>query len=336
VTNLLLNNRRRPHKTGCASQFRRKQPSHRNRPGSQLRPFSTQPPNSMASSSRAPTGPNSLLDLPGEVRNQIYTFVLSAGLGDIINLSRGSEDRSINQLQHVCRQLYDETRLLECKLNSVGIIGQVRSTPKFDQLDMDPNKAKNVFLDLTHLLGASRLLWIENLVLSNSIAEGLSVWAEMEEIASTMLHLTDVLRRNPALRVRYNMTRFCRANLFQRAATSTDLDLGVIFRGILVSSVLRNDPLKHIWTIGYPLAHVHTSIMKQAASRAALRLLMQATSQTIQLWSERIRVFPDPDIATAQPFVLGPDSSVIVHRSHAQELLPLWAALIGRWVKEGL
>jgi hypothetical protein len=77
----------------------------------------------MASSSRTPTGPSSLLDLPGEVRNRVYDFVLSTGIGDISNLSQGSGDRSINRLQHVCRQLYDETRLLGCKLNTVEIIG---------------------------------------------------------------------------------------------------------------------------------------------------------------------------------------------------------------------
>ncbi|CAG5186422.1 uncharacterized protein ALTATR162_LOCUS11581 [Alternaria atra] len=184
-----------------------------------------------------------LLNLPREIRNQIYVLVFSTGLRDTIDFTRGSKDRHINRLQHACRQLHRETRLLEIKLNPVEIAGFAMHT-HYKLLDnKDPMEALTVFLRLTRALGSLRLSWIQNLTLSNRIPEVDSMWNELEEMASTILHLTEVFGCNPALQLKYNMTTFCKVNIL-REGIGGGLGLGVIFHGIFVSSVVRNEPLK--------------------------------------------------------------------------------------------
>ncbi|KAG9186088.1 hypothetical protein G6011_02644 [Alternaria panax] len=290
----------------------------------------------MASPRTTSIAQSPLLSLPGEVRNQIYAFVLSTSPRDHIDFSRTSNDRHFNQLRLACCQLYKETQLLELKLNPVKINGHALHAPESLLDDKDPMKAKRVLLNLTRLLGPERLSWITSLTPSNQVpVQDGDCWEELAEMASTMLQLADVLRSNPALRVKYNMHTFCRTSLLKHE-NSKFLDILIMYRGIMASSVIRDETLEHMWpTTASMESGVVARSLSSTGNSSVFQALRQAPLDTKQLW-KRIRFFPNPDIVTAESFVLSPTSSLWVQRVHAQGRLEIRAPLFKRWIEEGM
>ena len=97
------------------------------------------------------TDPPFLLQLPGELRNRIYQYVLTEP-NKIIPLTGDTS----NQLRLVCRQLYDETNWLELSCNNpITFVCD-------DALQRGPAEQ---FLAFTKTVAPKALSWLKTIVL---------------------------------------------------------------------------------------------------------------------------------------------------------------------------
>ncbi|KAF2240957.1 hypothetical protein BU26DRAFT_572195 [Trematosphaeria pertusa] len=156
------------------------------------------PLNSKNSSSR-------LLQLPGELRNRIYEYVLTdpspLGLqyseqfvgGTCISKPwlkprfEGMRDKEITKIKYVCRKLYAETAGLEIKFNSLRF--------------SDSECPARMFKDFLAICSPSKAAWIRTVVLRlGDYSHCISV---LQENIDTLLPIADFCRRNPQATVKY-------------------------------------------------------------------------------------------------------------------------------------
>ncbi|KAF2115338.1 hypothetical protein BDV96DRAFT_599692 [Lophiotrema nucula] len=153
----------------------------------------------------------SILQLPGETRNQVYKLALTHISGKLycwrrttwyngqahhsFRVSRCKEPKSrhidFNQLKFTCHQLYRETVDLETKFNT--IIFTCLS------LDQDRNIPIPDFLLYTSQCAGPRLCWLRTVILDYDKVTGLTV----PEPAVTIAKLAHFCRRTPHVMVKY-------------------------------------------------------------------------------------------------------------------------------------
>jgi len=158
--------------------------------------------------------PSFLLQLPGELRNRIYQFVLTEPNKIIPHTGDSS-----NQLRLVCRQLHEETNWLELSCNNP--ITFIRD----DALQRGPAEQ---FLAFTKAVAPNALSWLKTIILIDrapdlrdykSDPDAIEyLWSKLNgpeeplpfvpETASVLVELSNLCRAYPQVEVRYMLPGF--------------------------------------------------------------------------------------------------------------------------------
>jgi hypothetical protein len=292
-----------------------------------------------------------LLNLPGEIRNRIYYWALLTP-SNTLNLSATSEDKRVNQLQYACVQLRRETQLLEFKVNPViEIVGEVKSKPSGKRgrqslqhdkategllagkaLEQSPNRSRpsNIFMDFARGIEPSKLSWLRTVIMSNKMPDDHTAWSKMQEMAVTLMHLTRICQNNPELKIRYNISTF------GHTKPDSDLAYSIIYHGIAISQMLREEPLQHMLLIGLNMARNLENIIAMWRKLDVYKWLIEASDEKKRVRAKQIRFFPNPNIVTAQSYVGSATATPAILQAHVEGVLPLWKATAKKWVEEGI
>jgi hypothetical protein len=183
------------------------------------------------------TDGSSLLQLPGELRNKVYEYVLTEP-SKILSWNHGQS----NQLRLVCRQLHTETNWLELRCNiPITFVQRESAHP-------GPAQQFNAF---TKALPTPALQWLCTVVLNNlSAINGADTEPRLEydwislndpqqrlpfmpETVTALVELSDVCRALPQMQLRYILPGFT-LEIDRPCAV-----LYFILKGLFYSKVLR-------------------------------------------------------------------------------------------------
>jgi hypothetical protein len=85
------------------------------------------------------------------------------------------------------------------------------------------------------------------MILSNNVSVPTLFRAETCEMARILLRLTDLCRDNPHLNIRYNISTFSLAAMMRDADMSKNPDVFIIHQGLVISHILRQELIHHMW-----------------------------------------------------------------------------------------
>jgi hypothetical protein len=256
-----------------------------------------------------------LLRIPGEIRNQIYTYVLRNETG-----LHYPDDKAINRIQHVCRQPRSETAWLELKLNRTikfcGVLKGITATKRF--------------LDFFNSIPPEQRCWLRAVSLENQVQTS-DLQEEWLECQSTLILLTTAYKQHQQLSFSYQLAPFQDYEGHQR---SDEDPLMLLFGGLMMSRLIRqqiHDPaLFPSPTVQYMFEEQVAKAMKEASTTQ-----LHGSSSTVKELRKRIRCYPVQSLLTPDPFQEGVPHGLLTTLGQTQGLLPLWEAIIKRWMKDG-
>jgi hypothetical protein len=304
----------------------------------------------LPASGAAPNDISHFLRLPGELRNQIY--VLSLTLPDKIiryvtkrvvqpsnevesGIANDPQTLAIttqeskagepvhhfkNQLQHVCKELLQETHWLELRLNPTIIFRSERK-------DIS---ATEQFLHFFAMVPANKRTWIQTVEVYSGTKT--SHWdGESREFRllmdsnQTLRSLADLCRYNPFITVKYRLVPLdCRLMV-------KDLDRFQLCFFILLATryiaVIRDDTLRELWP--EPIAYILSTDIERSVNQQNLTRQDVARLKVVNL-----RFFPMDDPLPEKMFA----ESKTFYRdpAHTQSIIPMWEKAVRRWLAEGI
>jgi hypothetical protein len=290
------------------------------------------------------------LRLPGELRNHIYALALTlpdktiqyvtksvvqptneveSGISNDPQTLATTTQKSKtgepvyhfkNQLQHVCKELRQETHWLELRLNPTIIF---RSEGK-------NVSATKQFLQFFDMIPANKRTWIRTVeVYSGTKA---SHWDKenkkfhlLMDSNQTLRSLADLCRYNPFVTVKYRLVPLdCRLMAKGMDRFELCFFIHLVTRYL---AVIRDDTSRELWP--EPFAHILAADIERFINEQNL------TRQDVaHLKVFNLRFFPMDYPLPEKMFV----ESKTFYRdvAHTQSIIPMWEQAVRRWLAEGI
>lgn len=249
--------------------------------------------------------------LPAEIRNDIYAYVLCPDNG-----LQYPRDKAINRIKHVCGQTRSEAAWLELKLNpDIEFVGKLKCGTATERV-----------LAFSKVVPREYHRWLQAVRLRN---EGCILYPKqpVAEFEETLLELTTLCEQNSQLNVRYQLLSIPALQL-----PADERPFAVVLIGCLLLFLFRQQVPD---ATQFPEIPIHESFETYARELGSLTLLRDG-SPAVKAVRKRIRIYLPSDHVDPDPFRPGVVYGHSTRKAQARGHLPIWEALIRKWMREGL
>jgi len=263
------------------------------------------------------------LQLPGELRNRIYTYLLTSPDETLHYPSPEDGSQPSNQLQYVCKQLHRECHWLELKFNP---------TLKFKSAtNIEPTAAQS-FLGFLNVIPENMRTAIKVVELYSGglteleLDEQFGSDNQIEDTKFTLFHLADVCRYNSNLTVKY------RIRVFDTAVLPKIERPCIVYLGACHAYSLRNEIHDEIWSDAMDQA-TKNNLLGHLSDWAGYDIDARGPRQTdvTRLGAANLRFFPMDGVLEDVSF----DKLGSFFSPAGQDLMPIWERLMKKWATEG-